>query len=677
MSVHRCKFVEYVPQPIHCLAFNSDSSLLAVSRADGNIEIWHVADWVMERCILGGENVSVEAIAWAGTRLFSAGLDGYIVEWDLATLTSKQAIDTAGGAVWCLQANKKGEMLAAGCEDGRVRLFDIANNCLLFEKGFDKVEGRILALAWHTDGQVIVSGTSNSVIHKWSVASGRSTLHITIADFLKESTIVWAIAVLADFTIISGDSLGNTQFWDGAFGTLTQTFKSHEADVLALSVSSCQKTVYASGVDNKVAQYKLARNANGLGQAKWVFAKKMRVHTHDVRALALSTNDATLVSGGVDTQLVVYNTSKFENSAPRRIPPFPHSPIIHIARKSDMLLCRLSNHVELWRLGSGDAEAVTRNPAMVAQLSLKGDGNLMCSNISASGEYIALSDVDSTKVFHLQYHDDSTGRRCKITKSDTNALSEVYSHRLLFTPFNSQLVSAGSDGVVRVLNLETGVVETEFDGHKGTGPITHLEVSSSGQYLAVGDANKNITIYDLQAGAVHYTLNKFDSTLTAMSFRPKTDDLVLVLSCNRIHVIDTKQKRISDWTRDNVSKFPGAYLKKYANTVGIIHDPTRENYVFSYDSGMLARLDITQPMSDNLVSIDSGRRGRKNSESNTGNTQASKTRTVTPQLYTTDMYKPMLFADFTRAGDLVVAERPWSSILADLPSQLVRNKYGQ
>lgn len=67
---------------------------------------------------------------------------------------------------------------------------------------------------------------------------------------------VWATAVLADGTMVSGDSGGNVQLWDAAHGTLIAGFRQHQADVLALAGSPQADSVFAAGADPQVAVYK-------------------------------------------------------------------------------------------------------------------------------------------------------------------------------------------------------------------------------------------------------------------------------------------------------------------------------------------------------------------------------------------------------------------------------------
>lgn len=49
--------------------------------------------------------------------------------------------------------------------------------------------------------------------------------------------VVWSLAFLSNNTVISGDSAGKVQIWDGFTGTLMRTHLITKWDVLALSVA--------------------------------------------------------------------------------------------------------------------------------------------------------------------------------------------------------------------------------------------------------------------------------------------------------------------------------------------------------------------------------------------------------------------------------------------------------
>jgi len=50
-------------------------------------------------------------------------------------------VESNGGAVWCMAVNHSQTLLAAGCQDGCVRLFNIADGLLEYVKTLDKQDG--------------------------------------------------------------------------------------------------------------------------------------------------------------------------------------------------------------------------------------------------------------------------------------------------------------------------------------------------------------------------------------------------------------------------------------------------------------------------------------------------------------------------------------------------------
>ena len=219
----------------------------------------------------------------------------------------------------------------------------------------------------------------------------------------------------------------------GKFGTLLQSFKQHEADVLVTLVSRDAQTIFASGVDNKVIQLKkIAANEEG-GHDSWILAGRAREHTHDVRALALSSNDV-LVSGGVDSNMIVYPASTFgqAGTSHRKIPPFPQHNVITLAPAAGRLLYQYNRTIKIWQLGASDTEPgdpadlaiegfgpsaaagyvpvgklpVSTAPKLLVEMRTNTADNVIASSISADGACMAYSSMGGTRIFRIKTSED-------------------------------------------------------------------------------------------------------------------------------------------------------------------------------------------------------------------------------------------------------------------------------
>lgn len=108
--------------------------------------------------IPGVENGSVEAIVWADDRLFSTGLGGSLVEWDLTKLCMKKSVLLTGYAAWCLDVNPAKTIVAVGTEQGYINIYSIENNDIVYKSLFDKQEGRIMCCKFDHTGNMLVTG---------------------------------------------------------------------------------------------------------------------------------------------------------------------------------------------------------------------------------------------------------------------------------------------------------------------------------------------------------------------------------------------------------------------------------------------------------------------------------------------------------------------------------------
>lgn len=84
--------------------------------------------------IPGQDGRAVEALCWVDQRLFSAGLNGEITEYDLENLRPRYTVEAYGGPIWTISSSHQGTLLAVS-EDSFVImivfvLFSVSNKLI-------------------------------------------------------------------------------------------------------------------------------------------------------------------------------------------------------------------------------------------------------------------------------------------------------------------------------------------------------------------------------------------------------------------------------------------------------------------------------------------------------------------------------------------------------------------
>jgi U3 small nucleolar RNA-associated protein 4 len=750
VRVHRCRFTDYEPSGILALAYNTAGTRLALARGNGNIEVWNVEEsWFNERVIPGSGEGTIQSLMWAPDpkdpskeQLLSAGLSGRINLWDLTSLLNSASVDSHGGAVWkaCLSPSRKS--LVAACEDGTLRLFQV-NDASSYEQGpvyvksFSSHSGRALSVCWPREN-IIVSGGSDSMIRVWNVSTRQNTSYMAVERVKEQPTMVWALDYLADGTIVSGDSLGHVQFWDMRSCTLLQSFDKHKADVLALVASDSDKgpVAYAAGVDNTIAQFKRVFDPK-LGAAKWVLTTTQRPHTHDVLALALSPTatrrhryrkektvhtsvrtDRYLVSGGVDTKLSMFLNSKFERKA-IKISPFPNKTICSVATAPGniaRLMIYTDQKIDLFQFNRGVASSTHAGHQHILQMNVNAQSsgldddaseieqmpglNLCSAVLSPDSRWIACGDPLEVKLFELTYdQDDSTD--VDVTRYD---IKDAFGANVMkFTP-DSQCVILGTfDGTVLVYSIREmrvlktfhplehmrSVLATEEDSDDeeiDSILFQTLDISEDGQWLAVGDAENRICIFNLDS----LTFSKMLPTLEAphiylkyAPFSPERDHAVLVigLTTNQFFLYNVEANELSAWSQNN-PLLPAKYVKKHQKVYNATFDPSKpfemllqaHSYMTHVDFKQKALPDKKKPVA--AAQETAGKRGKRKSSAISTNDAKAVEEEVKENFRVIDRFKPTLFSDFIGPRELVVVETPWVNVMRNLPDAFFRTRYG-
>lgn len=212
--------------------------------------------------------------------------------------------------------------------------------------------GRIAAMAFSFDGNLLATGQRDGTIHLWDVASGRTTLALTghdeeirSLDFSPDaryllsaspdgSAKVWSIpggalvrtlqlddwATVARFspdgrTLATGSRDGSISVWDSADGSLLATWRAHVSTpspgaptpakgVLDLAYSNDGALIASGGRDNVLAVWQA-----GSGELQYRQTEDSRAWVNDVAVVAFSTDQKYIAAGLSESTDVAFTRS--------------------------------------------------------------------------------------------------------------------------------------------------------------------------------------------------------------------------------------------------------------------------------------------------------------------------------------------------------------------------------
>ncbi|GER40218.1 transducin family protein / WD-40 repeat family protein [Striga asiatica] len=629
-------------------------------------------------------------------RLLSSSIDGSVSEWDLFDLREKKVLDSIGVSIWqiaaepCndlqLSSNKKTRFhenghaspeitsdvdevessesedegdnkgpheiqiqddekytrLALACDDGCVRIYDMSDEGkLTYSRTLPRVSGRTLSVTWSPDSNRIYSGSSDGFIRCWDVKSFHEVYRITVGLGGRGSgndLCIWSLLALRCGTIVSGDSSGSVQFWDGQFGTLLQAHSYHKGDVNALAAAPSHNIVFSAGSDGQVILYKHSGEVVGSSNRKlapdvikkWTYVGYVRAHTHDVRALTVATpichedlppdvkvkrargrmkplefsyhkwahlSVPMLISAGDDTKLYAYSVKEFTKFSPHDICPAPQRMPMQLVQKTvlsqtpllliqaahslDIYCVRLKSHAAS-EFGPGTSGGLASTD-LIARVKCKVSRKIICSTISSSGTSFAYSDHVKPSLFELKRNKLGKG---SWTVNKRQLPKELpFAHYMVFTSDSSRLLLAGHDRRIYMVDVGSTKLVHAFtpcrkDDDKtlppSEPPITKMFTSADGQWLAAINCFGDVYIFNLETLRQHWFISRLDgASVTAGGFTPQNSSVLIIsTSSNQVYALDVEAKQLGEWSTRHTFSLPKAYQEFPGEVIGLSFQPS-------------------------------------------------------------------------------------------------------
>ena len=508
--------------PVANLAWTANGLNLIAGGEDGSLRMINVAK--NETTIVGGHRGAVQQVLAPGGGVISAGVDGTLRTWTLATAvsktlppgspvvaatifgdsllvagadrnlrfvqlsTQKEKVVAAAPADVVAVANN-GQSIAAAQSDGRLSIWNVADGKLLGQAFAGPTE----AIAFTPQNLLATTGP-DGLVRFWSLPlvgakSAVNPAEVALALATPTGKLVTAggdrivrvfemgkmtlekqfppqpaaITALSATPLVTGGADGVLRHWDPATGKESASILAHAGPVTSIAV---------------LGQYLVSTGADGTVKT-WTLppvAPKAMAHADAVTHAVLTRDGARLVTASADRALTVWNAT---SAATERSLPKPDAPVTALAVSPDgqtLAAASSDKAIHLWRLADGKAVAQWETSAAAVGLAFAADGQTLAIASDGAVSLVKPAEAKDGK-------EPKESARFAVKKGTTSLAIH-----------GDLLLVGSSDGTVQVLAGADGAVKRTVSH---VGPVVQLAAAKD-RLAAIG--GKALTIWSLADG---------------------------------------------------------------------------------------------------------------------------------------------------------------------------------
>ncbi|MDY0167134.1 MAG: WD40 repeat domain-containing protein [Thermoguttaceae bacterium] len=278
-----------------CVALSPDGQSLVTTGDDHEVRVWRAANdgsfVLLER--LGNHADWVRAAAFRpdGAVLATAGDDRRVRLWDMPGSRTPVVLPGVIEGIRALAFSPDGRRLAIAGFDDRVRLYSSESGRT--ERELVAPGGDLRTVAFSPDGTQLAAAGRSGTVHVWRATDGKP-----IHELSAGSRRIRAMQYSDDGALLaSGGDDGMVRLWSPRTGALEAVFASRPGRVIALCFCGPQRLAVGRSTDT-IELWDLAAQEPDA---------QLAGHTGSVATLAYQTQSGTLVSGGFDCTIRLWN----------------------------------------------------------------------------------------------------------------------------------------------------------------------------------------------------------------------------------------------------------------------------------------------------------------------------------------------------------------------------------
>jgi WD40 repeat protein len=514
--------------PVAGVAFSSDNSFIA-SGGGAYVRVWNASNMRLIGTVGQGAHTTAIAITRDNKHLIAGHAYGGVSVWALSKDHVPQFrfnVAAATSTIYSIACHPNNKIIAVGCFDNAIRLYDISGKAIKDAGQMDGHTGAVYSVAFAPDGKTLASGSEDRTARIWETTSGsfKAITHIeghtapvrSVAFTTKGNTLATGCAdgTIRLWTIPAGGKPKVPRIaHQGPKGAVTSLSFSNSGQTLAANCGD--KTVRLWNVTTKLVRERAALDG----------------HADVVNSVAYSPDMKLIVTGGEDWTVRTWDLTK--SKPVERFVPWSHL--------SHVYSCAFSPDCETIATGSHDR--VVRfwdlaRPEPRSRNYLKGDNVPVYSvAYSANGKLVAAAG-HSTRIRQW----DALKGETRPTLSNNPTI--VYN--ITYSPDSKYLLSASGNEAL-VFDAVKGREIQRFTKHQSPvhciafAPDSKQVLTGSGTYLydkmgkiVIKDGKYVYTdcmlrLWDAASGEETVTIRDAESPFYATSF---SADGRYIFACN-------------------------------------------------------------------------------------------------------------------------------------------------